>query len=250
MAVGIAIGDTEVHFWAFTIDPSDIVAMPFRSLLSADEESRASRFRFGHLSNTFTICHGLLRLLLGGYLDADPTSIQFHYQSKGKPVLRSHNGLNFNLSHTNGIMVCGVARHCEMGVDVEVLRPMNDMQELAGKFFCPEEARELLSLPQNQQLSSFYRCWTRKEAYIKAIGEGLSAPLSSFRVTLSPSDTAKLLHIRGDNNLAQSWNLLEIRLGDPYIAAMAYPGPERTTRVHRTMDPLDFLKRDGWYESR
>lgn len=250
MAVTIAIDDTEVHFWAFTIDPSDIVAMRFHPLLSADEKSRASRLRFAHLSNAFTICRGLLRLLLSRYLDADPASLQFYYQSKGKPFLRNQSDLDFNLSHTDGMMVCGVAKRCEIGVDVEALRPLKDMQELAEKFFCPEEACELISLPENQRTSSFYRCWTRKEAYIKAIGEGLSAPLHSFRVTLSRSDTPKFLHMKGDHNLAQSWNLLEVQLGDPYIAAVAYPGLARTVRVHSTVDPLAFLKSHGWHESR
>ncbi len=250
LAPVIGIGGSEMHLWAFRIDPSHTIAMAFRQLLSADEEGRTNGFRFAQLKNTFTICRGLLRLLLSRYLDVDPAAIEFDYRPKGKPVLRSYRGLDFNLSHTDGMMVCGVARSCELGVDIELLRPLSNMQELANNFFCIEEARELLSLPENQQVESFYRCWTQKEAYVKAIGEGLSAPLRSFRVSLNPADTAKFLHINGDGKLAQSWNLVELRLSDPYIAAAAYRGPERMILVRRQNDPLAFLKGYGFQRLR
>lgn len=243
MAAVIAIGDAEVDFWAFSIDPNDAVAMSFQSLLSTDEECRANRLRFQPLRNAFVICHGLLRHLLARYMGVDPASIQFRYQLRGKPVLINQIGLSFNLSHTNGMMVCGVMKRCKIGVDVEALRPLDDLQELAERYFCPEERGELLSLPENERTSSFYRCWTRKEAYIKAIGAGLSTPLQSFCVTLGLSETAKFLHIKGDKNLAQSWNLLDIDLGAPYVAAVAYPGLERIIRVHPTMNPSAFLKK-------
>ena len=241
MNAPFAINDLEIHLWAFTIGPVDSVAMQFRPLLSLEEEERASRFKFAHLSNAYAICHGLVRLLLSRYLGTDPKCIHFHYQLKGKPVLANCNGLTFNLSHTDGLMICGVTRACEIGVDVEKLRPLPDMLEVANSFFCPEETDELLSLPRDQRTLAFYCCWTRKEAYIKALGEGLSAPLHSFRVTLDPTEVARFVHIQGNQDIGQSWILSAVKLGEPYIAAIAYPGPERIIRVTRNVDPLDFL---------
>jgi len=241
MGTAFAINALEVHLWAVKIEPDDTVAAAFRPLLSADEVSRAIRFKFGHLSNAYTICRGAVRFLLGRYLNVEPSSIKLHYKAKGKPVIASPTRLDFNLSHTDGMMVCGLTRACDIGVDVERLRPLSDIQTLANEFFCPEEADELLSLAEDQRISAFYRCWTRKEAYIKAVGEGLSTPLHSFRVTINPTEAARFVHIHRDANLARSWRLSEIELGDPYIAALAYPGPERVIRLCATVNPLDLL---------
>lgn len=241
MNAQFVIDDSSVHLWAFTIEPTELAAMEFRPFLSVDEQLRANHFRFAHLHNAYIICRGLVRLLLGRYLDTDPGTIEFDYQPKGKPVIANLRLLDFNLSHTAGMMLCGVTKACEIGVDIERLRPLCDIQELARRFFSVEEADELLSLPCEQLTSAFYRCWTRKEAYLKAVGEGLSAPLHSFRVTLRPMEEVRFIHIGGDTELAQSWRLSEVELGESYIATLAYSGPERAVRLTRNVTPLDFL---------
>jgi 4'-phosphopantetheinyl transferase len=241
MKVQFEVDDASVHLWAFVIEPTESIALRLRSLLSEEDILRADHFKFVHLRDTYTICRGLVRTLLGRYLGIEPVGIEFHYQTKGKPVVVNHKQLEFNVSHAAGMMLCAITRGREVGVDVERVRLLPDMQELARQFFCAEEANELMSLPEEQQRLAFYRCWTRKEAYLKALGQGLSAPLHSFRVTFTPTAEARLIHIRGDKDVARSWKLSAVELGDPYVAALAYFGPERGVRLTSNIDPRDFL---------
>jgi len=241
MAGRLRVDSLQIHLWAFPIDPTDFAGMEVRPLLSPDEMNHANRFRFPSLANTFVVCRGLVRLLLGRYLERDPHSIHCEHQIKGKPIVRNLRHLNFNASHTDGMMMCAITESCEIGVDIERFRDISDMQELATRFFSYEEARELLLLPQNQRRSAFYRCWTGKEAYIKAVGVGLSASLHSFCVTLRPTDAPRFIHIQGSQELVQYWQLSEVKWEGPYIAALAYPGPRRTIQMHGNIDPLSFL---------
>jgi 4'-phosphopantetheinyl transferase len=242
MAAVISVSEAEIDLWSFSIDPNITITTSFQGLLSQDERCRAARFILEHQRRFFVICHGILRHLLGCYLGADPASIEFQYGRQGKPILSGPMSLSFNLSHTTDMMVCGVTKNCSVGIDVEVVRPLDDLREIAERFFCKEENAELLSYSEAEQTSSFYRCWTRKEAFLKATGEGLSTPPRSFCVTLGPSDDARFLHIGGDRVLARSWNLVDVELGKPYVTAVAYPGGRRSVRVRPTMTPSEFLR--------
>src|SRR5262249_20133919 len=153
----------------------------FRSILAPDEKERAARFHFEHLRSAFIAARGVLRCLLGGYLNRHPGRVQFRYGARGKPALEPDAGIEFNLAHSGGLAVLAFASGCPIGVDLEQIRPIPELREIAARFFCAEEAAEIASLPSGERQRSFFRCWTRKEAYIKATGDGLSAPLDQFR---------------------------------------------------------------------
>jgi 4'-phosphopantetheinyl transferase len=230
-----------VHVWPIRTEAPSAVAERFELLLGTDEKSRAGRFRFDHLRYSFVITRGVLRILLGHYLHVSPISIQFKYGSRGKPALAAPACIDFNASDSSGLSVFAFTAGCEVGVDVEQIRPLQDMQNIADRFFCSEEAAELMSLTANQRERGFYLCWTRKEAYIKAIGDGLYAPLDSFRVTLQPSQPARFMHIAYDTRAAEAWTLHDLQLAPNYAAALAYRDTERPVAVFPIIDPADLL---------
>jgi 4'-phosphopantetheinyl transferase len=235
-----------IHVWAVRTDGPSAVAERFEPLLGADEKSHAARFRFDHLRCSFIIARGVLRTLLANYLNISPINIQFKYGARKKPALPPPASIDFNMSHSGGLAVFAFTVGCEVGVDVERIRPLQDAQDIADRFFCSEEAAELMSLSADQREHGFYLCWTRKEAYIKAIGDGLYAPLDGFRVTLQPSQPARFMHIAHDTNAAKAWTLHDLQLAPSYAAALAYRDPERPLAVLPIIDPaalLSFPKR-------
>jgi len=230
-----------VHVWPIrTVASNDIIRWLER-VLAPDEKGRAARFRFDHLRHSFILARGALRILLGRYLNTPPASIQFKYGSKGKPTLAAPPLIEFNVSHSGGLAVFAFTARCEIGVDVEQIRPLPDMRNIADRFFCPEEAAELTSLTANEHEHAFFLCWTRKEAYVKAIGDGLSAPLNDVRVTVQPGQPARFVHIAHDANDAKNWTLSDLDLAPNYAAALAYRDAERPVVVSPPIDPVELL---------
>jgi 4'-phosphopantetheinyl transferase len=234
--------ERSIHIWALDTGSPETVAGRFLPVLSADESSRADRFRFTKLRDSFVLTRGVLRYLLGRYLSALPASLRFSYGPKGKPALADNSRIHFNLSHSGEMAVIALTYDCAIGVDIEQLRPMTDMQEIAERFFCPEEAAEILSVPAPGREEAFFRCWTRKEAYIKAVGVGLSVPLESFRVTVRPNLPASLIHIGRDTDATEGWILRDLSLRKGYEAAVAYAGRERELSVSAIEDPVRFFR--------
>jgi 4'-phosphopantetheinyl transferase len=193
------------------------------------------------LRHSFVLAHGALRILLGRYLNTSPAGIQFKYGLRGKPALAPLALIDFNMSHSGDLVVFAFTRGCEIGVDLEQIHSIQDMQDIADRFFCLEEAAELMSLPVNQRERAFFLCWTRKEAYIKAIGDGLSAPLNSFRVTMQPTQPVRFIHLAQDTNAAKEWTLQDLQLASNYAAALAYRGWRRKVAVSPIMDPAELL---------
>ena len=228
-----------VYLWCIPTVAGAGVLSWLEGLLSPDEKERAARFRFEHLRHSFVIARGVLRVLLGGYLGISPASVQFVYNLKGKPTLPAPAFLEFNASHAGGLAVFAFTTACEVGVDVEQIRPLTDMQDIANRFFCPGEAAELLSLNESQREHAFFLCWTRKEAYIKAIGEGLSAPLDSFRVNIEPGAPARFVELPLD---AGAWTLHDLQLASDYAAALAYHDTERPVAILRLNDPAELRR--------
>ena len=226
-----------VHVWSVRTVASEAVASWLESMLASDERDRAARFRFEHLRHSFVVARGALRVLLGRYLNVPPASIQFQYGSKGKPTLGTTPLLEFNISHSGGLAVFAFTANCEIGVDVEQIRQLPDMQNIADRFFSSEEAAELRSLTAEQREHAFYLCWTRKEAYIKAIGDGLSAPLDDFRVTLQLGQPARFVHLGHDLDAAKHWTLCDLQVAPHYAAALAYRDSERPLVVSPVIDP-------------
>jgi 4'-phosphopantetheinyl transferase len=230
-----------VHVWSVRTEAPNAIAERFQRVLAPDERDRAARFSFDHLRHSFVLAHGALRILLGRYLNTPPARIQFKYGPKGKPALAPLAPLGFNASHSGGLVVFAFTRGCEIGIDLEQIHPIEDMRDIADRFFCPEEAAELMTIPVNQRERAFFLCWTRKEAYIKAIGDGLSAPLNGFRVAMQPTQPARFIHLAQDTNAAKEWTLQDLQLASNYAAALAYRGSARRVVVSPIIDPEELL---------
>lgn len=216
-----------VHVWKLHIPDAEFAVKHLRTLLSEDEKERAARFRFEHLERSFATVRGVLRMILEKYTGNPADRIQLRYGEKGKPLLMVPSRIQFNVSHSGDLAVFALTLDCDLGIDIEKIRPIPDRQEIASRFFCREEARELASLSTNEQERGFFLCWTRKEAYIKAIGDGLSSPLDAFQVTLKPGETARFVHFRTDPDSTNQWSLHNLDLDPLYAAAVAYRAQER-----------------------
>jgi 4'-phosphopantetheinyl transferase len=222
---------TEIHLWPINLEQLDNQASEFANLLSADEAARAARFHFVRDRRSFTASRALLRILLGNYLGAKPETVQFCYGEAGKPRLKAPSSICFNVSHSGSMALLAFTQASEIGVDIEELRALDNLCGIAEQFFSAEEYHELISLNPELRERAFYQCWTRKESYMKAIGEGFSTPLDQFRVTLLPQDPACLVHIDNDPNKAAGWTLQNVDVGPGYAAAIAYAGPSKNLQV-------------------
>jgi 4'-phosphopantetheinyl transferase len=212
----------QVHVWRAPL-PAPASAIPgLARLLAADENERAGHIRSQALHNDFLFARGMLRTLLGGYLDIPHAELRFAYSSHGKPSLAPPaHALSFNLSHTEGMVVFAFARQRRLGIDVEKIRRDFQVQPIAERFFSLTELLALRDLPEEQRHQAFFRCWTCKEAYIKARGEGLSHPLHQFDVAVSPAQPVALLSTRPDPGEADRWLLREVPLPSDHVAALA-----------------------------
>lgn len=232
---------SEVHIWTLPTRASLAVAEMFELVLARDELDRAGQYRFSHLRESFVIARGALRCLLGRYLDIHPTRIRLIYGSNGKPALEAGAHLQFNMTHSGGLAAVAITEDCPIGLDLEKIRPLSDMQQIADRFFCSEEAAEIMSLPPGDREHAFFRCWTRKEAYIKAIGDGLSAPLDGFRVTVLPSVRAHFVHLGHGTTDADAWTLHDLCMAPDYAAALAYRDRQRSLSIFPIVDLAEFL---------
>lgn len=215
-----------VHVWSALLGPLTDQVPSLHAVLSAEERRRAARFKFERDSVTFTLAHGILRRLLESYCRVPAATITFTHSLAGKPALAGKlaGALHFNLSHTQGMIVFAFARERQVGIDVECLRPMPDAEALAARWFAPVEVAGLRTLPALDQLRGFFNGWTRKEAFIKAVGAGLSYPLESFAVTLAPGAPARLLDPTNGLPRGDDWTLYDVDVGPDHAAALVVEG--------------------------
>jgi 4'-phosphopantetheinyl transferase len=216
-----------VHVWRAALDnyPSQIAGL--LCTLSEDEQARAERFHFQIDRERFIVARGALREILGVYLNSAPKSVSFRYGAQGKPALARKSGRNaihFNVSHSHGVALYAVTRGREVGIDLEFVRENLEVEQLAERFFSQREMAMLQALPVALRQHAFFLCWTRKEAYIKAKGEGLSLPLDQFDVSLIPGEPAALLRTQADPDEARRWSLQELSIDPGYVAALAVEG--------------------------
>jgi 4'-phosphopantetheinyl transferase len=217
----------EVHIWRAPLDQDPQALRAFYHILSRDERERAARYYFRKTSEHFVVGRGVLRSILGRYLCVEPEQLYFRYDSHGKPSLSSvADGLplRFNVSHSNGLALYAFASGREVGIDVEYVRDDLSFLQVAAQFFSPQEAKVIRDLPDNIKAEYFFKCWTRKEAYIKARGEGLSFPLDQFSVSFAPGTRAALLYVRNNPQEVHRWSLKELMPGLGYVAAAALEG--------------------------
>ena len=218
----ICIESGEVHVWRVSLDQPDEVLTRFRATLDTSELERAERFYFEPLRRHFVAGRGFLRNVLARYLDAKPEALNFSYGAYGKPAL-AEESLRFNMSHSHGLALLAVSLDKQLGVDVEQIRADFATEDVARRFFSRAEVEVFDALAPQERVAAFFRCWTRKEAYIKAIGRGLSQTLDGFDVTLAPGDPAALLRA-GAGDAAQ-WTFSDIAVGDGYAGALAAEAP-------------------------
>ena len=222
----IQLPENEVHLWRVDLASVAPSEHKWRRILSEDERVRAARFRFPRDRQNFTATRALLRTILGGYTACDPKQLLFRYSDKDKPSLSSDSGeqIEFNVSHSGLTALLAFARGRTVGVDVEQIRNDFDHEAVARRFFSGDEQRQLAALAPSERFIGFFRCWTRKEAYIKAVGNGLSLPLDQFDVSLKPGDHNALIATRPNSGEAALWTLQEIPAGEGYIAALCVHG--------------------------
>jgi 4'-phosphopantetheinyl transferase len=187
--------------------------------LCASERERADRFQFRADYDRYVIARAALRLQLGAFLDCDPKSLLFQYTSHGKPFIERC-GIEFNLSHSGDWVLFAFSSSAEIGVDIEHTRPMPDMRDVAKQNFAAAEFAHWEATPEQDRPDAFYRCWTRKESFIKAIGEGLSCPLDSFEVAFDVDQSARLTRVNDDESQAAQWWMADLPGFAGYAAAV------------------------------
>ncbi len=217
----------EIHVWRVSLAQTESCLQCLQQTLSTDERTKADRFRFPKDRSQFIVSRGALRAILSRYLNISSHLLRFDYNPYGKPsliVAQGGNTLRFNLSHSRGMALIAITKHRDIGVDIEGINPNFPYLEIAEKFFSPLENSVLRSLPEHLQATAFFTCWTRKEAYIKAVGKGLSIPLNQFDVSLAPGEPAALLNVEENPEEASKWSLIELFPSSDMVAAVAVAG--------------------------
>ena len=212
----------EVQVWRVSLSSS--YRQDFDALLSPDERERAARFHFERDRQRFKIAHASLRIILGRYLNLAPASLRFAQTDYGKPFLTNleADGLLFNMSHSGELALIAIAREREIGIDVEFIRGDFATSEVAEHFFSVAEIYTLSGLDPHQRAGAFFNCWTRKEAYVKARGEGLSMPLDQFDVSLAPGVPAAMLTNRIDESEKSRWSFQDVHAAPGYAGALVF----------------------------
>jgi 4'-phosphopantetheinyl transferase len=238
----------EVHSWCAGLDVPPETSARLYSTLALDERDRSARFRSERDRQRFIVARGVLRDLLGHYVQTAPGEISFVYNAFGKPDLSPDFGspLKFNLSHSAGLVLIAIAAGSHVGVDVEYIENRPDYAEIARSFFSPAEVNQLMTLPSDLHAETFFRCWTKKEAYLKACGEGLATPLDCFSVSLTADRGHAPVDLCVASNAivpAKRWSLYTLQPAPGYIGALAIEGSGwRLSQWHWQMPRGD----DAW----
>lgn len=212
-----------LHLVRARLDTPPVARERLVAVLSEAERERVARFRFPALRRRHEVALGLLRTTLAGFVGADPAALRFELGEHGKPSLPG--GPSFNLSHSGDWWLLGIADGGRVGVDVEVHRPLTDLAEVARTTFHPAEADEVLAREGAARQAAFFRVWSRKEAFIKAVGLGLSYPLRGFRVSASDDPAQELLAVDDPAEDAGRWHLQSVPWAPDLAAAVAWDRP-------------------------
>jgi len=225
----VQLASDEVHSWCASLDVPPETSARLYATLTPDERTRSARFRFERDQQRFIVARGVLRDLVGRYLQTQPSHIRFVYNAFGKPDLSPEfgNRLKFNLSHSAGLALIAIATDSSVGVDVEYIRAQSDYADIARRFFSAAEVDYLMALPSHLYAEAFFSCWVKKEAYLKACGEGLATPLNSFSVPLTTdaAHTPVDLYVAPPDIVpAKRWSLYTLRPAPGYAGALAIEG--------------------------
>jgi 4'-phosphopantetheinyl transferase len=230
------LGD-EIHVWSVPLAVGGRRLAELARFLADEERLRAGRYVHCPSREQFVVARAMLRVLLSRYLGLPPALVRIGLGPQGKPRLPGSD-LHFNVSHTHGLALYAFTRRGEVGIDVERVRPCPTHLDMATRFFTPREAGAIRTVPPGRSEEAFFHVWTRKEAFLKALGLGLSHGLERFEVSVPPDDPPRLLHIDGDPRAASSWSLISLLPAPGYVAALASQGPSPRLRVQAWKDEV------------
>ncbi|MEO0803025.1 MAG: 4'-phosphopantetheinyl transferase superfamily protein [Cyanobacteria bacterium J06642_2] len=224
-ASDIEIGAREVHVWRVRVAEEIARRDRWRALLSDDERERADRFKFQRDRDRFTVVRGILRTLLGQYLGREPRQVKFVYGKYGKPELAApleDHPLQFNLSHSGDMALVAFSQEKAVGVDIEQMRADYPCEDIVRRFFSPNEREQFNQFPDALKPQAFFHCWTRKEAFVKALGGGMAGvPLDQFTVEFRRDRPAALLQTNWVADASQNWSFQDLQAHPEYAAAVA-----------------------------
>jgi 4'-phosphopantetheinyl transferase len=220
----LILSEDEAHVWRADLALNECFQNSFLKLLSPDEKNRAKKFRFAKDSQNFIVARGILRSLISKYLEINPAEVSFRYSDFGKPSIANNHSLQFNISHSQNIALFAFTKKFNIGVDVEFVNPDVEVKEIAASFFSKNEIKNLLALPEQQQTLGFFYCWTRKEAFIKAVGEGLSFPLDKFEVSVEPNKPVKLLATYRQPKDVSKWSIYSLSPEANFVGGLVIEG--------------------------
>jgi 4'-phosphopantetheinyl transferase len=235
-----------IRVWRAELDRPDRHAEALASVLSADVRDRAARFRFEIHRRRFIVGRGLLRFLLGRTLGVAPETIAFAYGALGKPWLRhpAGTGLEFNVSHSNDLALFALSWGTTIGVDLEYQRPDWDFSGVARRYFTEQEAGQIEALPHDARRPAFFRGWTRKEAFLKARGDGLWLGLDQFEVSIDPKLPPQLLRTHWDPDEAHRWSIHDLAVDEGFAASLVVAGPRSGPFVVEDVPPINLSNSD------
>jgi 4'-phosphopantetheinyl transferase len=226
----VRLRDASVHVWAVVLDDESFDLIRWRSLLSSDEQARAAKFKFDRDRRRYVVAHTALREILAGYLETAAANLDFVEVGNGKPKLAASfgvSGFEFNLSHSHERALIAVARGRELGIDIEFIKADFPFGEIAGRFFTAKEVAALRALTVHLQRQAFYKCWTSKEAFLKAKGTGLSGKLDEVEIMLEEDERVRI------DARVPGWSLAELNPGDGYEAALVNAGKAAQIQIYR-----------------
>lgn len=248
-----ALPHGEVHLWLVSIAAMEAQLDDLCSLLSEEEINQAERFHFEKDQKRYVVARGMLRKILSQYCQFEPEAHQFGYNQYGKPYLTDNDWLRFNVSHSGDKILYGFTQNRELGVDIEYVKPFENAHQIVERFFSDHEKNQFRSVPDHMKNRAFLNCWTRKEAYIKALGKGMSLPLDEFSVYFMPDEPACLLETKHDIREKDRWTLQEIKVGEGYVAAVTVEGRNLDFKTQWGLNNIDYnrqrsFRRESFYE--
>ena len=215
----------EIHIYRSSLELTADKLIESESLLSPDELQKAYRYKFEKDRDHYIAGRAFLRRILGRYLNQSPDKISFSYSEKGKPYIID-SPVKFNLAHSGGKAVFAFAENAEVGIDIEYMRELPDALQIAKRFFSDEEVNEFMKVSDDEIKPAFFNCWTRKEAFIKAVGDGLSFPLKDFTVTILPGVNPEIKWIKDKDDEVKEWSLVNIQADQNYVSSLAVKADE------------------------
>jgi 4'-phosphopantetheinyl transferase len=236
VSTNFTILEDEIHVWSEGMGRHFPHLESLYESLDLREKDRAARFYFPHDRDRYIVSHGLLRKLLGLVLELPPENITFRYGDQGKPFLTDEinsDDLQFNLSHSGGILLIGMCRRRMVGVDLEEIRSGRDFMGLAERYFSPGEVAAIKDLPPENQIVWFYKIWTQKEAFLKGLGRGLTLPLDSFEVPILADLESTNLYDDPKNGGIADWQIKSLTPALGFVGAVAGEGRDWKLNYHK-----------------